>query len=259
MNILEEIAGYTRERVQIAKDEKPLYKLKKEVLSLEKKDHAFRKALSTPSLSIIAEVKKASPSKGIISSDFPYSKIAKDYVEGGASAISCLTEPRWFLGSNEIFSEIRKATAIPMLRKDFTVDEWQIYEARALGADAILLIAALLEKDELRRFLEIASSLGMDALVETHNAEEIDKAISINAGIIGINNRNLKDFSISTDTTKSLRDLVPQSALIVAESGMMSLDDIKTMKDTGVDGVLIGEFLMRSNDRVSLLRRIRSI
>lgn len=259
MNILDEIAGYARERVRIAKDEKPLYKLKKEVLSLEQKDHAFRKALSTPSLSIIAEVKKASPSKGIISSDFPYSKIAKDYVEGGASAISCLTEPRWFLGSNEIFSEIRKETAIPMLRKDFTVDEWQIYEARALGADAILLIAALLEKDELRRFLEIASSLGMDALVETHNEDEIDKAISINAGIIGINNRNLKDFSISTDTTKSLRDLVPQSALIVAESGMMSIDDIKAMKNTGVDGVLIGEFLMRSNDRVSLLRRIRSI
>lgn len=259
MNILDEIAGYARERVRIAKDEKPLYKLKKEVLSLEQKDHAFRKALSTPSLSIIAEVKKASPSKGIISSDFPYSKIAKDYVEGGASAISCLTEPRWFLGSNEIFSEIRKATAIPMLRKDFTVDEWQIYEAKALGADAILLIAALLEKDELRDFQDIASSLGMDALVETHNEDEIDKAISINAGIIGINNRNLKDFSISTDTTKSLRAMVPQSALIVAESGMMSIDDIKAMKNTGVDGVLIGEFLMRSNDRVSLLRRIRSI
>lgn len=255
--ILDLLAAHAMERVEEAKKKISLSEIKSMVKSLPTGDYPFEKALRKKELSFICEVKKASPSKGIIDPVFNYLEIAKDYELSGADCISCLTEPKWFLGSDEIFKEIRKNISLPMLRKDFTVDEYQLYEAKCLGADAVLLICALLDTSTIARYLEICNQLGLSALVETHNADEINSAVQSGAKIIGVNNRNLKDFSVDIKNAARLRDLVPSDILFVAESGIQKPEDIKALYSYGVDAVLIGEYMMKAPDKRSLLQAFR--
>lgn len=256
--ILNTIADYAKIRVQNDKEQKSLDELKELCTGLGKANGAaFYEALKREDLSFITEVKKASPSKGLISPDFPYLQIAKDYEAAGADCISCLTEPKWFLGSDEIFTEIRKSVSIPMLRKDFTVDEYQIYQARAMGANCVLLICALLDTKTIEGYLEICENLGLSALVETHDEKEIKSAISAGAKIIGVNNRNLHDFSVDFTNAERLRDLIPSDAIYVAESGVKTEDDCRTLRRIGADAVLIGETLMRSDNKKEMLEKFR--
>jgi indole-3-glycerol phosphate synthase len=217
----------------------------------------FECALSLPGLAFICEVKKASPSRGIITPDFPYLQIARDYEAAGAAAISVLTEPEYFLGSDEYLREIAAVVDVPVLCKDFVVDEYQIYEAALLGAQALLLICALLETGVLREYIKIAHSLGLSALVEIHSAEEAQSALEAGARIIGINNRDLRTFTVDLGNTGKLRKLIPAGIITVSESGISSPDDIRTIGDYGVDAVLVGEAMMRSPDKRAYLRELR--
>ncbi len=256
--ILDTIAAYAKERVAFDIEENSLDVIKE--LAFQGgigNGQKFKDALSKPGISFICEVKKASPSKGVISESFPYIDIAEEYEKAGADAISCLTEPKWFLGSDKIFRDIREKIAAPMLRKDFTVDEYQIYQAKLLGADAVLLICALLDTGTIERYLKICSDLGLDALVEAHDGNEIASALSAGAGIIGVNNRNLKDFSVDFSNAERLRELIPPEVICVAESGVSKYEDITKLKKTGVDAVLVGEMLMRSNDKNAVLSGMR--
>lgn len=220
---------------------------------------SFYQALAKKGLSIIGEVKKASPSKGIIAEDFPYLQIAKDYEAAGIDAISCLTEPKYFLGKDQYLQEIAQAVSVPVLRKDFLIDPYQIYQAKLLGAKAILLIVSLLGERELKEFLSLAGKLGLDALVECHDEEEIRCALSVGAEIIGVNNRNLKTFSVNLENSLSLRNLVPKGQLFVAESGMSKAEELRLLEEAGVDGVLIGESLMRAESKKEKLQELRSL
>ena len=227
--------------------------------ALATEDKSFYQALAKEGLSIIGEVKKASPSKGIIAEDFPYLQIAKDYEAAGIDAISCLTEPKYFLGKDQYLQEIAQAVSVPVLRKDFLIDPYQIYQAKLLGAKAILLIVSLLGEKELKEFLGIAEKLGLDALVECHDEEEIRCALSVGAEIIGVNNRNLKTFSVNMENSLSLRNLVPKGQLFVAESGMSKPEELRLLEEAGVDGVLIGESLMRAESKKEKLQELRSL
>ena len=254
MTILNEIAAKTRERVKEQKRIRSLEQLKDEAQVMNSDTgYPFEKAIGKAGLSFICEVKKASPSKGVIAQDFPYVEIAKDYEEGGASAISVLTEPYWFQGSDRYLQEIRQAVSIPIIRKDFVVDEYMIYEAKLMGADAVLLICALLDTEMIRSYIEICDRLGLSALVEVHDENEMDSAIKAGARVIGVNNRNLKDFTVDISNSTRLRSLAPENALFVAESGIKTAEDIQVLKDAGVNGVLIGETLMRSPDKAAML------
>ena len=256
--ILDTIAGHARARVAADKERVSFDEVKSRALSLPRGGgEKFYTALARPGLSFICEVKKASPSKGVIDPVFDYLGIARAYEEAGADAVSCLTEPKWFLGSDEIFSGIRTAVRLPMIRKDFTVDEYQIYQARLLGADAVLLICALLDTGTVACWLDLCDRLGLAALVETHNRDEIASAVRAGARIIGVNNRNLKDFSVDLGNAARLRGLIPADRLYVAESGVMSPADAAAMKSIGADAVLMGEVLMRAGDKNALLARMR--
>lgn len=256
--ILETIAKSTRMRVEKKKQILSLEEIKQLALNQEKnEDFPFEKALRKKGMSFICEVKKASPSKGIIARKFPYLDIAKEYEQAGADAISCLTEPEYFLGADTYLKEIAKAVSIPVLRKDFTVDAYQIYEAKMLGADAILLICALLTKEELTEFLNIAKSLELSALVEAHDADEISMALQAGARIIGVNNRNLKDFTVDLKNSINLRKLVSKEVLFVAESGIRTREDVKKLEKEEVDAVLIGETLMKSEKKETMLKALR--
>ena len=256
--ILEQIAAYTRDRVRLQKEEISLDQIRHQALSLPPgRGEAFYRAMEKPGLSVICEVKKASPSKGIIDPVFDYQKAAADYTLAGADAISCLTEPRWFLGSDRIFQEIRALTDLPMLRKDFVVDEYQIWQARLLGADCILLICALLDTGTIRSCLEICRALGLAALVEAHDGEEISSALRAGARMIGVNNRNLKDFSVDFSNAGRLRGQIPQDCIFVAESGVRSAQDAALLKEAGADAILVGEALMRAEDKGALLRAMK--
>lgn len=259
--ILDTIADYARERVAAAKAKISFEELKDRVSSMDKtrEDYAFEKALRGEGLSFICEVKKASPSKGIIDEKFDYLNIAKEYEKAGADCMSCLTEPKWFLGSDEIFTDIRKTVNTPMIRKDFTVDEYQIYEAKLMGADAVLLICSLMDTSTLEKYLGLATDLGLSALVETHDAKEIEMAAAVGAKLVGVNNRNLKDFSVDFSNAKKLRDLIPVDALYVAESGVSKAEDVAELKSIGADAVLMGEVLMRADNKKELLDSFRSI
>ena len=258
MTILDQLAAHARARVAAYKEENSLDVLQARCRALGRaKGERFRAALEQPGLSFICEVKKASPSKGIIARDFPYLDIARDYQRAGADAISCLTEPKWFLGSDQIFTEIREAVDIPMLRKDFTVDEYQLYQARLMGADCVLLICALLDTETLARYLSICRELGLSALVEAHDEGEISSALSAGAEIIGVNNRNLKDFSVDFSNAARLRDRIPPDVLYVAESGVSRPADAAALRALGADGVLIGETLMRAADKRAALAELR--
>lgn len=256
-NILQEIAEYTRERIEKKKAEVPLRDIRKAAHETGKGSFSFERALRKPGISFICECKKASPSKGLIAPDFPYLNIASEYEEGGADAVSVLTEPKWFLGDDSYAEEIAKKISLPVLRKDFTVDEYMIYEAKVLGAAAVLLIVSILEKEELKEYLSLCKELGLSALVETHDEKEIETAVDIGAGIIGVNNRNLTDFSVDTELSLRLRSLIPKDRVYVSESGIRSRDDIIEAERAGADAVLIGEALMRSENKAAAIRHLK--
>lgn len=256
--ILDILADAARQRVAEAKKQKSLPELRREAEALPRnRAGIFRKSLSRPGLNFICEVKKASPSKGLIAPEFPYAEIAKQYEAAGAAAISVLTEPTKFLGSDRYLAEIRKAVQTPLLRKDFTVDEYMIDQAKILGADAVLLIAALLSDSELQEYRLAAENLGMDALVEAHDQEEVERALRSGARVLGVNNRNLKDFTVDIGNSLRLRPLVPDSIPFVAESGIKTREQTAELEQAGVNGVLIGETLMRSPDMKAMLAQLR--
>jgi len=217
----------------------------------------LEKALRGKEISFICEVKKASPSKGVIAEDFPYLEIAREYERAGAAAISCLTEPEYFLGRDRYLEEIAGKVRIPVLRKDFTVDAYQIYEAKVLGASAILLICSILSDEQLREYIRIADGLGLSALVEAHDEQEIRRALSCGARILGVNNRNLKDFTVNVENSLNLRKHVPEEIIFVAESGIRTAEDIEGLRQGNVQAVLIGETLMRCEDKKAMLAELR--
>lgn len=257
MEILNQLADHARERVLAAKKKIPLAKVKEEALSMPKGNFAFEKALRKSDISFICECKKASPSKGIIAKDFPYLQIAKDYERAGADCLSVLTEPKWFLGSDDYLREIAGSVSIPCLRKDFTVDEYMIYQAKLLGASAVLLICSILTEEQMKEYIAICDELGICALVEAHDEEEVALAVRVGARIIGVNNRNLRDFSVDTANSQRLRKLVPKSVLFVSESGLKEPEDVEKLRAIGVDAVLIGESLMRAEDKKEKLSQLR--
>ena len=263
MNILDEIAAYTVERINAEKKIIDLSTMRRDAESMAADDKAnyfsFENALKEPDMSFICECKKASPSKGIIAEQFPYVEIAKSYEEAGATAISVLTEPNWFKGSDSFLKEITENVSIPCLRKDFTVDEYMIFQAKTIGAKAILLICSLLETKRLKEYREIADSLGLSAIVEAHDEKEIESAMEAGARIIGVNNRNLKDFTVDINNSGRLRRLVPEDVLFVAESGIKTNKDIEALKNMGVNAVLIGETLMRAEDKNKMLKELKGI
>lgn len=257
MTILDELAAYARERTAIAEERLPLSELRREAEALPKGDFGFESALKKPGLSFICECKKASPSKGLISPDFPYLKIAAEYEAAGADCISVLTEPKWFLGSDEYLREIAAEVSIPCLRKDFTVSEYMIYEAKLLGASAVLLICSILDESLVREYISVCDSLGLSALVETHDEREVASALRAGARVIGVNNRNLKDFSVDTGNSRRLRELIPPEVLFVSESGVSSAADVDALRKAGADAVLIGEALMRAPDKRAKLAELK--
>lgn len=254
MNILEEIAKKTKERIREEKRQVPLSLLKTKVKEQEKE--RFLKALKKEGMSYICEVKKASPSKGLIAPDFPYLSIAREYEEAGASAISCLTEPFYFQGADRYLEEIAASVTIPVLRKDFTVDEYMIYQANVLGASAVLLICSLLDDHQLKDFYQLAKELSLDALVETHDEREMERALKAGANIIGVNNRDLKTFRVDVNNSIRLRRMAPKDVVFVSESGIRSFEDIKRLYENEVDAVLIGETLMKSPDKKAALKAL---
>ena len=262
MSILNEIAARTKERIAEEKFKFPL----RELISQQNSDlakHAeekisFLEALKKPGMSYICEVKKASPSKGLIAPDFPYLDIAKEYEQAGASAISCLTEPFYFQGADRYLQEISQAVNIPVLRKDFTVDEYMLYQAKAFGASAVLLICAILDNSQLKAFGELAQELGLDALVEAHDQWEVDRALNLGVKIVGVNNRNLHDFTVDMGNSIRLRNMAPADTVFVSESGIKTAEDIRILYENQVDAVLIGETLMRSPDKKAALEALNA-
>lgn len=262
MSILNEIAARTKERIAEEKFKVPL----RELISQQNSNlakHAeekisFLEALKKPGMSYICEVKKASPSKGLIAPDFPYLDIAKEYEQAGASAISCLTEPFYFQGADRYLQEISQAVNIPVLRKDFTVDEYMLYQAKAFGASAVLLICAILDNSQLKAFGELAQDLGLDALVEAHDEWELDRALNLGVKIVGVNNRNLHDFTVDMGNSIRLRSMAPKDTVFVSESGIKTAEDIRILYENKVDAVLIGETLMRSPDKKAALAALNN-
>ncbi len=247
---------YVRKRAEGVR-ETELAQAAKGVVDTSKISFAFEKNLRQAQMQFICEVKKASPSKGLIAEHFPYVDIAKEYEAAGAAAISVLTETDYFLGDDRYLRQIYETVQIPLLRKDFTVDAYQIYQAKILGASAVLLICAILDEEKIRAFIEVCDSLGMSALVEAHDEEEVRMASSAGARIIGVNNRNLKDFTVDIHNSLRLRALVPGDILFVAESGISTPEDVKALREGGVNGVLIGESLMRAKDKKAMLDYLR--
>ena len=257
MNILEKLAEHARERTEEAKRRIPAAEMRRRAEAMARGEFSFEAALRKPGLSFICECKKASPSKGLIAPEFPYLQIAKEYEAAGADCISVLTEPKWFLGSDMYLKEIAAAVRIPCLRKDFTVDPYMIWEAKTLGAGAVLLIVSLLEEGELREYLQISEELGLSALTEVHDEAEAETAVRAGARIIGVNNRNLKDFTVDTGNSRRLREMVPEDVLFVSESGVKNAEDVAALRAAGADAVLIGETLMKAPDKKQKLRELR--
>lgn len=259
IKMLDEIVEKTKERLIESKKNKSLDELKDEVQKIEiTQDFPFKDALGGSEISIIAEVKKASPSKGLIAEDFDYLTIAKEYEEAGASAISVLTEPYFFKGSNDYLKEISESVSIPVLRKDFVIDEYMIWEAKALGASAVLLIVSILSIVELKKFLDLAHDLGLSAIVETHDGDEIRTALNVGAEIIGVNNRDLTNFTVDIENSISLRRCVSGDVIFISESGIKTPEDVRKLKENNVDAVLIGETLMKSDDKKSMILELKN-
>ena len=258
-NILEEIAARTRERIAKEKSRISVSELENRIQEVNKNARqkiTFLQALQKDGMSYICEVKKASPSKGLIAPDFPYLAIAKEYEQAGASAISCLTEPFYFQGADQYLREISAAVQIPVLRKDFTVDEYMIYQAKSLGASAVLLICAILDDGELRAYRQLAKELGLDALIEAHDEYEVDRVLNLGAEIVGVNNRDLRTFQVDMNNSIRLRKMAPDNVVFVSESGIRTPEDIRLLYENKVDGVLIGETLMRSPDKKAALESL---
>ncbi len=257
--MLDEIVAKTKERIAEAKEKKSLEELKEEVRQLEiTQEFPFKKALGGDEISIIAEVKRASPSKGLIAEDFDYLEIAKEYENAGASAISVLTEPYFFKGFNDYLKEIAENVSIPILRKDFVIDEYMIWEAKLLGASCVLLIVSILSIVELKKFLDLAHDLGLSAIVETHDGDEIMTALTVGAEIIGVNNRNLNDFTVDIENSISLRRCVSGDVVFISESGIKTAEDVRKLKENDVDAVLIGETLMKSEDKKTMILELKN-
>lgn len=259
MTILDKLAASAKARCEAAKGKFPPEEIRRLAENTPKGDFGFEKALKKPGMSFICECKRASPSKGLIAPEFPYLDIARDYEAAGADCVSVLTEPEWFLGSDRYLEEIAHTVGIPCLRKDFTVDEYMIYEAKLLGASAVLLICSILDAEQLKEYIGVADSLGLSSLVEAHDEREITAAVGAGARVIGVNNRNLKDFTVDTGNSGKLRSLVPDDIVFVSESGVSDAGDVKRLYDAHVDAVLIGEALMRASDRKAKLAELRSL
>ena len=255
--ILDTLAECAARRTEAHKKARPLASLRAEAEAMPKGDFPFEEALKKDGISFICECKKASPSKGLIAPDFPYLQIAKEYEQAGADCISVLTEPDYFLGSDKYLAEIATAVQIPCLRKDFTVDPYMIYEAKTLGASAVLLICAILDREQLKEYRLIADSLGLSSLVEAHDESEIENALYAGAKIVGVNNRNLKDFSVDGSHAQNLRKYVPEDILFVSESGIRNAEDVQAARAAGADAVLVGETLMRAADKAEMLRILK--
>ena len=259
MTILDKLAEHAKERVAEAKKDISLSEICRIAMSMPKGGFEFENALRSDDISFICECKKASPSKGLIAQDFPYLQIAKDYEAAGADCISVLTEPKWFLGRNDYLREIAANVSIPCLRKDFTVDEYMIYEAKTLGASAVLLIVSILSETQLHEYIKICDELGISALVEIHDEKEALTAVNAGAVLIGVNNRNLKDFSVDTENSRRLRNLIPHDILFVSESGVKTADDVNALREIGADAVLVGETLMKAENKCDKLKELRGL
>ncbi|MDY3929800.1 MAG: indole-3-glycerol phosphate synthase TrpC [Clostridia bacterium] len=257
MTILDELAEFAKKRVKESKEKKSLDEIKEKALSMPRRNFVFEKALKKNDIAFICECKKASPSKGLIAPEFPYLEIAKEYESAGADCISVLTEPSRFLGQDSYLKEISAAVSIPCIRKDFTVDEYMIYEAKLLGAEAVLLICSILSQKQLYDYMNICDMLGISALVEAHNEEEVKTAVNVGARIIGVNNRNLKDFTVDTENSRRMRELVPENIIFVSESGLKTAEDVEKLREIGADAVLIGETLMRAENKKDKLAELR--
>ena len=261
MTILEEIAEYTKARIEKEKKQISTNELRSLAEKMnENEGFVFEDAIrNSDNMAFICECKKASPSKGIIANEFPYVDIALEYEAAGADAISVLTEPKWFLGSNSYLEEISMTVKIPCLRKDFTIDPFMIYEAKVIGAKAILLICSLLDTKTLNEYIQIADELSLSHIVEAHDEKEIESAMNAGARIIGVNNRNLNDFSVDINNSGRLRSMVPESTMFVAESGIKTREDITKLEKIGVNAVLIGETLMRADNKMKMLNELKGI
>lgn len=257
MTILDELAAYARIRVEEAKKQISFEEIKAKASEMPKGTFAFEKALKKDDIAFICECKKASPSKGVIAEEFPYLEIAREYEAAGADCISVLTEPKWFLGSDAYLKEIAEAVKIPCIRKDFTVDPYMIYEAKVLGAQAVLLICSILSEEEIRESIKICDELGISALVETHDEAEVQMALRAGARVLGVNNRNLKDFTVETENSRKLREKIPSDVIFVSESGIKDTEDVRKLRSIGADALLIGETLMRAVDKRAKLEELK--
>jgi indole-3-glycerol phosphate synthase len=258
LNILDEIAARTKERISEKKKTLPLEKLMNMAEQAGGKiNFPFEDALRKQGMNFICEIKKASPSKGIIAEDFPYLQIAQEYEEAGAAAISVLTEPFWFMGDDTYLREIAELVTVPLLRKDFIVDVYMIYESKILGASAVLLICAILSQAQLSEYIEMADRLGLSCLVEAHDEDEVKMALDAKARVIGVNNRDLKTFTVDTGNSVRLRALVPKETIFVSESGIRNFEDVELLRANGVNAVLIGETLMRTLDKKAAMAGLR--
>ncbi len=258
-DILEQIAEHNQQIYLDRKLDVSLTKMMDMAYAVPGTDFAFENKLKEEGMSFICECKKASPSKGVIAEDFPYLDIARSYETAGASCISVLTEPKWFMGSLDYLEEIASEVTIPVLRKDFTIDEYMIYEARARKASAVLLICSILDSQTLGKYIRICDELGLSALVEAHDKNECDMALGEGARVIGVNNRNLRDFTVDPTNCLRLRDYVGDKALFVAESGVKRREDIIELERAGVDAVLIGESMMRAEDKTEFLNNLKGL
>ena len=264
MNILDKICETTKERIEKEKQKISLVEVRKNaesIKNLEKEKYFdFEKAIGKKEkINFICEIKKASPSKGIIAENFDYIEIAKDYQKAGADAISCLTEPHYFLGADEYLKAVKETVNIPVLRKDFIIDEYMIYKSKNIKADAILLIAAVLDKYKLKDYFDIANDLGLSSLFEIHNEVELEKVLNLNPRIIGVNNRDLKTFEVDINNSVRLRKFIPNNIIFVSESGIKCREDIKTLEENKTSAVLIGESLMTKKDKEKEIKKLRGI
>jgi indole-3-glycerol phosphate synthase len=257
--ILDDIVAHKKLEVDLQKSDAPLDVIRRDLSDVDAV-RSFRTAISaTGGVNLIAEIKKASPSRGIIRSDFDPEVIARIYQDNGAAAISVLTDSKFFQGDLSFLARVRSATSsVPILRKDFIIDEYQIYQSRLAGADAILLIAAILDLPTLTRFLSIASDVDLDCLVEVHTADELAMVLDTDAPVIGINNRDLRTFETDIRTTGRLMQMMPKDRVVVSESGIFSEEDVEFLRGCGVNAMLVGESLMRSDDIGLKVRRLVS-
>lgn len=257
--ILTKLADSTRDRVEREKKQISLEMVKEQALAMKKGDFSFERVIAEGDISFICEVKRASPSKGMLVEEFPYVQIAKDYEEAGASCISVLTEPDYFKGDKQYLKEISENVTVPLIRKDFIIDEYMIYDAKIHGASCVLLICSLLDKETMEKYIEICDNLGMSALVEAHDEEEIQKAVEAGARMIGVNNRDLKTFTVDIRNSERLRKLVPDNILFIAESGIKTNADINRLRKANVNGVLIGETFMKAENKKEMLQELRGV